>query len=110
MLEVTNQLKHLAQRWGLQFNSIAKIEDEVVFLYTRKVQGEILAAPSIRKNEPGQRIARGASLSSSLSGWHYKGLILLTSSVYGEGGRKQLPARIVLNPHAITENAVRESQ
>lgn len=78
MLEVTNQLKHLAQRWGLQFNSIAKIEDEVIFLYTRKVQGEILAAPSIRKNEPGQRIARGASLSSPLSGWHYKGLILLT--------------------------------
>jgi hypothetical protein len=31
MLEVTNQLKHLAQRWGLQFNSIAKIEDKVIF-------------------------------------------------------------------------------
>ena len=77
MLEVTNQLKHLAQRWGLQFNSIAKIEDEVIF-FIYKVQGEILAAPSICKNEPGQRIARGASLSSPLSGWHYKGLILLT--------------------------------
>ncbi|MCC2682723.1 MAG: hypothetical protein K0S36_2287 [Nitrosospira multiformis] len=52
MLEVTNQLKHLAQR-DLEFNSIAKIGDKVSFLYKRKIQGEILAAPSILKNEPG---------------------------------------------------------